>query len=361
MAIPPSEIREYARGDLELRHEDLNAYRANAQKQITVDAGHVSDVGIYQNTQIYVDPEPIIVVPEEDYPPFSVFGVRSGLGNDLLDPLPMAAARLGSLSNTGDGSLLTAYTNGQISIDANKQGYAYPIVPGRRYFCSLVGLAPKIGYPCGIDSNTLSVRDDNSGFVCYSAQDTKLGVTGIWVTLAQVGGLIGKVEQDLTGYDTINDILGQGIVRVQLDAGGLIDAADPNGVSSFFDLDPVYNISPQVIRKDTIVALHSYSAVGMVAIPVGMQVGFIGWVILEIPAGTPTVDPGGTAGFTASPNIRLQRLDNTITFVDILDSDGLPVEIIAYNHCGVPVVIDQRIQGKYINGLPYIDVVCCPP
>jgi len=364
MAIDPSQIREYSKGDLGIRHEDLNAYRAMAQREMKIEAGHVTDSGTYQNTQLYVDPDPIFVVPPEDYGSFSVFGIRTGSSTNSKDPIPMFVSRLGTTSVNGDGSLLSYYTNGQVPIKANREGYAYPIVPGRRYFCSLSGPDPKIGYPCGIRTNGFSVDERNAGFVCFSPSETKLGVKGVWVSLAQTNGLLGAVETELTPYDGVNLVMGEGSVRIYARGPAsniLFEAADPNAAGPFFLLDPVFNVSPQTILKDTVVACHSYSGIGMMAIVLNSEVGFIGWTIATIPAGTPTTNPGGTAGTTAGPNVRLQKLDGTATFIDILDSGGQPVEIQTYNHCGVPVVMDQRIQGKFIDGVPYVDVVCCPP
>jgi len=370
--LDTSQIKEYHPGDRELRSQDLNTYTAFAQAEHQLPEGYQEGGNThYQNVE-FKDLNPLNAVPIFETNPYESVGVAFG-GPADKEP-QIVECRL-----HGDGedpSPLTMYNVQDNKILGGKQGYIQPFTPGRRFFCLVFpgapDLLPKLGHPCGVAPGTADtvVTNNFSGLVCLSKVTTRFGdisgQEGVWCSMPQADNLLCKVSETLTPFDPLTDTLGEGKVNVwsRKDGGSfqlreMVDPAIPAGGASPFEI-LVVNILEQEIAIDTIVQVHPYANVGMMAIPTTGVFSFIGWVFTSIPGGTPT-DEFGTAGTTAGANIRLQRLGVGNIYENILDDVGSPIAIKSYNHCSAPIDAAQRVQGKWINGKPYVDVVCCPP
>ncbi len=363
-------IKEYHAGNRELRSQDLNTYTTFVQAEHTNPEGYQEGGNSYYNNVEFKDLNPLEAEALFTVNRYESIGIAFG-GLADKEPLIVGIRKHGDLS---DPSPLTMYNVQDNQILGGRLGYILPFEPGRRHFCLVASgspdFLPKIGHPCGVGPGITDtvVRNDFSGLVCLSDVTTRFGdisgQDGVWCSMPQADNLLCKVSETLTAFDPLTDTLGKGKVKVwSRDDGAqlLLREMDDPSVGSITPFEiPVVNVLEQEIAIDIIVQIHPYANIGMMAIPTTGVFAFIGWVFTSIPGGTP-LSEFGTAGTTAGANIRLQRLNTGGIYENILDDVGSPIAIKSYNHCTASIDAAQRVQGKWINGKPYVDVVCCPP
>ena len=357
--VDPIEIRTYSPGDKSISSSDLNTFARFSRTQSSSREGYTHEEGLVTGNTENINTSPIrITALGGALPKYSLIGILSG--GAASQPILVNAT---NINHSGDASPLTLYTTGSNSITSGKNGYAYPLVPGERYFCRVSGDIPKVGHPCGVVPGGSTLSSEFSGLVCISELKTRYGTSGVWVSMPQAGNLVAYVEEDLEPFDQDTKTLGKGTAKVHIRNGGseaLEVQTNPGVATGDFEI-PVRNVIPALVPKDTLVLLHPYAGVGMLAIPASGVFAFHAWVETSIAAGMPQVEDGtgATAGGTPN-NATLQRYNGTF-FEHILDDGGAEIKISLKNHCGVVIDALQRIEGNWVNGYPFAVVVCCPP